>query len=688
MTKTLRQKDGSKANRWYRHPAGGQPSQARSLCHPYTVAWMWCAVLLVMSGCGQPGGPVSQEARVLEERAFMRLLSKDEPLERVEGEPNAWRWADAQVAAWHPKAVTATSGVAYGKRRWSLFAHAPAMVTLPAIEVGEEPHVRFGWYISPTAYAQGTDGASFRVWCATEATGQGTCVFQADCLVRSASEPTGVKYAEVQLPVESGESVRLSFETDPGPSGRKDADWTAWEMPVLRWYRRVKTEPNPGPNAVLFTLDTLRADRLSCYGYRRKTSPAIDALATRGTLMTRAYAQSTTTVPSHISIMTSKYLNEFGIYEQSSDPLPSRYRTLAECLRDAGYATAGFVGAGFMRDTWTGLGQGFDTFVECPIAFLDAEYVVNPAIDWLVRHRGERFFAWIHLYDCHVPYDPPVPFRDHFVSPQAAYLPHLDPSVLLRRDDEKFERLNRDYYSDRYDGAVAYTDHQVGQLVSTLRDLGILDETLIVVAADHGECLGEHSIYFDHVSLYEPNVRVPLIFHWPGRLPEGKRCPELCENVDIYPTILELLGLEIRGRLSGRSLVPVWHGRARGREGVVAEHSGHAAVSWRTGEWTYLYQPIADETVRVGLPKEWTEGPLGQWVLHVNEEELYDRREDPDELHDKSSSASEILQALRSDCAEWVQACEMAWEGRRAGSGPPQVDRDRIEQLRALGYVR
>lgn len=654
--------------------------------YKYFIALICSGVLLTLVGCGesQRKGRVPEEVSVLKERVLLTLFSKDKPFEQIKG-TSTWQSGDVQIASWDPRAVSVTCGAAYGTHRWSLYAHAPTTVTFPPIRVGKDAHLRFGYYLLPGAYEKGTDGASFRVWCATEVTGKGLCIFEGEC--GADSELRGVQRAEVPLPVQRGEEVRLSFETDPGPSGQNVADWTAWEMPVLRWHRKVKPKLNTGPNAILFTLDTLRADRLSCYGYQRKTSPNIDALASQGTLMTHAYAQTTTTVPSHISIMTSKYLNEFGIYGQAEDPLPACYRTLAESLKDAGYTTAGFLAAGFMRHAWTGLGQGFDTFVECPVGTLDGEYIVNSAIDWLAAHHGERFFAWIHLYDCHVPYHPPDPFRERFVDRRAAYAPELDPSMLPKRDDEPFERLNRDYYSDCYDGAVAYTDHQVGRVVSVLRDLDVLDKTLIVIAADHGECLGEHSIYFDHVSLYEPNVRVPLILYRPGHVPAGKHFSELCENVDVYPTVLDLLGAEMRGRLSGRSLLPVWSGRDRGREGVTAEHTLHAAVSWRTEEWTYLYQPVADEAVRA-KSEGWTEGPPGQWVLHAKKEELYNRREDPDELYDKSDSASEVLEELQGDCAEWVEACDKAWEAQGMEPGSATVDPTRIKQLRALGYVR
>ncbi|MFH1742413.1 MAG: sulfatase [bacterium] len=456
--------------------------------------------------------------------------------------------------------------------------------------------------------------------------------------------------------------------------------------PSIGWQRKVKRKHNEGPNAILFTLDTLRADHLSCYGYERNTSPEIDTLAKDGVLMTNAYSQSTTTIPSHISIMTGQYLRQFGIYGQGEDPLSLQYDTLAECFRKAGYATAGFLSVNFMRNEWTGLGQGFRTFYECPRAYVHGEYIVNRAIDWLADNHGRRFFLWIHLYDCHVPYNAPEGFRDEFLDPAGTYLPDIDPSLISARDDEGFGRLSKPYYSDRYDGEVAYTDHQVGRVVSDLKSLGLLENTLVVIAADHGECLGEHSIYFDHVSLYEQNTHVPLVFSWSGRTPRGKRIVELCENVDIGATMLDLMGIKIPSDWRGRSLVPVWKGREGGRPGVVTEHANHMAVSWRTEKWTYLYQPVAKKENQSQLEDNWNKGTLGAWVSRAKEEELYDRQKDRGEPEDLSVLYPAKLEQLKADSIEWVSACGEAWE-IGIHSKPKTIDSERLKQLRALGYV-
>ena len=608
------------------------------------------------------------------ERLLVAEFPVDESLEKVEG-TSTWRLGDVEIASHFPQEVTPSYGAAYGRHRWSLYAHAPTTISFPPIKVGRDATLHFGWYLPRKAFDKGSDGATFRVWCATEA-GEKRCVFQG----HTDRDSSGVRREEVALPTGDGESVRLLFETDPGERGLESAqaDYCFWEMPAVRWKERVKRTQNEGPNVVLFTLDTLRADRLHCYGYDRDTSPHIDALASQGTLLTQAFSQSTTTIPSHISIMTSKYLNEFGIYTQSEDPLHLSFYTLAECFQEKGYETGGFLSAGFMRDEWSGLGQGFDTFIECPVGTLDGEYVVNNFIEWLGDKHGNPFFAWIHLYDCHVPYDSPEPLGGQFVDPEAAYPPNLDTSLFVTRDDKPFERRNRDFYSDRYDGGVAYTDHQVGRVVSSLEELGLEKNTLIVIASDHGECLGEHNIYFDHVSLYEPNVHVPLIFSWPGRIPEGKQVDELCENVDIYPTILELLDFETPEDVSGESLVDVWEGRMTGREGVVTEHSLHAAVSWRTREWIYIYQPVASPPHRSEMLNLWHSGPPREWVENAEGEELYNRETDPAEEKNLSSTNKQILHQMQNACSEWVNACNEAWMSGRPLENKPRAESSRI----------
>ncbi len=658
-----------------------------AVCVGCAFAALICALLFSIFAGGREWNAVADvgqgEVLVPEEHLLMYLLPEDARGESNQAEEVYWL-NHVWVSARYPTSVGPTYGAAYGRRRWSLMANAPAKIGFPEFQVGEESYVRFGWYLSPKAYENGSDGAAFRIWCATEPAESGVCVFQATAEVYSNVPPEEIRREKVSLPVQAGEKVRLIFETAPGETDR--ADFCYWEMPSIGWKTKVTRKPNIGPNAILFTLDTLRADRLSCYGYPRETSPVIDHLVKNGLLFTDAYSQSTTTVPSHLSIMTSKYLKEFNIYNQTSNPLPGSFLTVAECFRGAGYTTGAFLSVNFMKDAWTGLGQGFRTFREGAKAAIDGEYAVSAATRWLAENHGRRFFLWIHLYDCHVPYDPPHPYQDRFVDLAGAYPPVLERSVFPHRDDQDFARLNQDYYSDRYDGAVSYADAQVGKIVTLLGDLGVAQNTLIVIAADHGECLGEHGIHCDHVSVYEQNAHVPIIFYWPGHVPEGKRITQLCENIDIAPTMLDLAGMDIPASWSGRSLVPLLNGREIGREQVVTEHADHMAIAYRTKEWTYLYQPSANKENQKILAEGWNVGTVGSWLARAREEELYNRLEDRPESDELSGLHSEVIGEMQGQSREWIEVCNRPWQ-----SGVivhrDAVDPVRLRDVQGLGYT-
>ncbi|MFH1739602.1 MAG: sulfatase [bacterium] len=656
-------------------------------------------LLLGFFSCsGNPGGVAELgDVSVPEELQLMRYFSTETRLEQIPKTP-WWRLGEVQIASQLPQSVTPTWRYAYQKHRWSIAVHAPTTLTFPPMQVGKNAVLRFGYYLAPSALARGSDGVTFRVWCVNESRENSReCIFEDTCLVGSAWKPAGVQTKEIPLPVEYGETIRLQFETDPGPGGNRRSDNCNWEMPVVRWEKQIKRN---APNVILFTLDTLRADHLHCYGYDVETSPEIDTLAEGGTLMTEAYSQCTATVPSHMSIMTGLHLKGFGVYEQAQEKLPSRFDTLAERLNGAGYATAGFIAAGFMRNDWINLGQGFDTFLEFPPALdgpvwrVDGEYVVNPAINWLAKHYGQPFFMWVHLFDCHAHYDAPDPFKKQFVDPDTNYTPDVDRSMIPKWGGDMVTPLNKAYYTARYDGSVAYTDHQVGRIVSVLKKLGVFNKTLIVIAADHGESLGEHDMYFNHLNLYEQNVHVPLIFHLPAKIAKGKRVSDLCENVDIYPTVLDLAGVEAPDGLDGQSLVPVWGGRGTKREGVVAEHAFHAAVSWRTEDWTYLYHPMAaaenrkllEEKWRQKQMTRWRDGQLGIWMKRSLKEELYDRNKDPEEINELSAYNAGTVENLRFEAKEWVDNCDSAWADRMF-SATRTIEPEKAKIFGGLGYV-
>ncbi len=288
-------------------------------------------------------------------------------------------------------------------------------------------------------------------------------------------------------------------------------------------------------NVLLVTVDTLRADRLGCYGSRDVKTPAIDSLARKGALFSRAFAHTTTTLPSHANILLGTTPLVHGVHENAGFIVGREFLTLAEHLQASGYATAAIVGA-FPLDSRFGLDQGFDVYdddfgVRDSRKFAYGERragdVVTRAVEWLTG-RTAPWFLWVHLFDPHHPYEPPEPFRTQ--------------------------------YGDRpYDGEVAYADSELGRLFDVLERPDPGGKTIVVFTADHGEALGEHGEVTHGFLAYNPTLWVPLIVDLPGERP--LRNDELVSHADIFPTICEALGLKTPGGLSGHSLLPAIAGR-------------------------------------------------------------------------------------------------------------------------------
>lgn len=397
---------------------------------------------------------------------------------------------------------------------------------------------------------------------------------------------------------------------------------------------------------VLFTLDTLRADHVGCYGYRGVKTPALDALASGGVRFADAVAVAPMTLPSHASIMTGDYPPHHGVRDNGTYRLLPERETLAERLQAEGYATAAFIGA-FVLDKRYGLDQGFDVYddritasprspaIESLAPERPGDVVTDAAIRWVEAHLrtnpAQRFFTWVHLFDPHAPYSPPPPF-------------------------------DRQYASSPYDGEVAFADQQVGRFVDKLRELGLLDKTILVVVGDHGEGLGEHGEGTHGLLIYESTVRVPLIFYGPGVIPSGRVVGDrVAATVDIKPTVLELLGFE-PGHCDGLSLL----GDAAGADRAV-----------------YL------ETLAPKLNHGWS--PLFGLRRHHDKyieaptPEYYALSTDPGErrnLWAEHGSTADLLEERLAGLLESFAGADAA------GQAEVDLDQDAIDKLAALGYVR
>jgi len=397
------------------------------------------------------------------------------------------------------------------------------------------------------------------------------------------------------------------------------------------------------PNLILFGIDSLRADHMSLYGYHRLTTPHIDKLAAGGTAFENAFSPHIPTTPGYTSMFTG--MDVFGtdvVALRHEGPLGTHLRTLAEILGRRGYNTTcvGFSGnpasRGFQKyidfSGWGSWEQGRSR---------KAEALNEVAIPELERLAGEEkpFFLFLRHMDPHSPYLPPQPFERIFYHGNEMDESNrsLDKVMKFKPFRDYFASWfppgcrDKDYIIAQYDGAVAYMDACIANLFTAIQSLGIEERTLIVIDSDHGETLYDHDCYFDHHGLYEPTLRIPLVFYQPGVVPAGKRISDICQMKDIAPTILELMGIQVRIRFDGRSLVPLMHGlpRAPEPEFYITECTWMRKHGWRTPEWKLIHALEPD--------------------FHFKPEvELYNLVIDPEENHNVAEENPEVVQMLEA----------------------------------------
>jgi len=392
-------------------------------------------------------------------------------------------------------------------------------------------------------------------------------------------------------------------------------------------------------NLVLVTLDTLRADRLGCYGFTGVKTPHIDALAAAGVLFEQATSTAPMTLPSHASILSGLIPPRHGVRDNGGFFLKEDEVTLAERLKDAGYATGAFVGAWVLDSRW-GLAQGFDHYsdrfdlskykiVNLGTVQKKGDEVMDLALAWLDTVRQGRFFAWVHLYDPHTPYEPPAPFDERY--PGQPYL-----------------------------GEIAYTDQVVGRLVSWLKESGTWDRTVVVLLADHGESLGEHGESTHTFFVYDSTQHVPFIIRTPWG--DRGRSPVQVSTVDVMPTALDLLGLPPQDGIDGHSLARFVLDPAATEERVAYAETYFPRFHYG---WQHL------RAVRDGRFK----------YIEAPRPELYDLREDPGESRNLFASMAARGQAMHRRLEE------IAGSGAQAAPDRENLDPETLQRLAALGYV-
>jgi len=393
------------------------------------------------------------------------------------------------------------------------------------------------------------------------------------------------------------------------------------------------------PNVLLVTIDTLRADHVGAYGAAYAGTATIDRLAREGVRLADAVVHVPQTRPSHACLMTGRLPYEHGIRDNYSPPLPASLPTLASVLADAGWDTAGFVGA-YPVSRPSGLDRGFAHYDD-PFAGGDAttgearterraKEVVDRALSWLARPRAKPFFAWVHLFDPHAPYEAPAPYGARFAKRP-------------------------------YDGEVAYADAQMGRLVAWLDSRGLRGRTLVVVTSDHGEGLGDHGEAEHMLLVYDSTLKVPLVLSWPGRLPAGSVVAGQFRAIDLMPTVLDLAG------------VPSPPTSGASRAAVLAAAGGRIRDSESYAESLYAQMHFGYAPLRALRGDGWK-------LIDAPRAELYRVAEDPGETRNLLDERAQVASAMRAQLATW---------DKNASKAPalPELPAGAAERLAALGYV-
>jgi arylsulfatase A-like enzyme len=432
------------------------------------------------------------------------------------------------------------------------------------------------------------------------------------------------------------------------------------------------------PNVLLITMDTVRAENLSLYGYERDTTPQLKKLAKDGVVFEQAIAPSSWTLPSHAGIFTGMSPNELSF--GWNRPLKPSNLTLAEALGQKGYESAGFAANLLFCTKEIGIGRGMIHYEDYPVSAgqtllsaslgrvisnsalmrrltgyndsltrKNAETINDDFLRWLSsRGQNRPFFAFLNYFDAHEPLLPPAPFSERFgpaeIGQELFYQTNgIDIKYNKKHDWSEREALK---YRNAYDNSIVYLDQKLGELFAELSERGILENTVVIVTSDHGELLGERGLYGHGSSLYAETLRVPLLIRFPPRMPKDARVRNLVGLLDLPATVLDLTGDENQTAFPGSSLRRFFDERPVG--------SNEAAPAMIFSELRDAFVP------------SWYPGSKGDMQSLMTEqyhyihngdgkEELYDRKADPKELNDlaKSAEAQKVLEEFRNDLKKY-----------------------------------
>ncbi|MFG0317963.1 MAG: sulfatase [Planctomycetota bacterium JB042] len=479
------------------------------------------------------------------------------------------------------------------------------------------------------------------------------------------------------------------------------------------------------PNVVLISIDTLRPDHLGCYGYPKRTSPRIDAFAAGGVRFERAHSTTSWTLPAHMALLSGQPDQVHGVVHDTLAVDPN-IRMLAEVFREHGYRTGGYFGGPYL-EPYFGFGQGFEVYENCGVEMfstagrapgalqgamlgakereshkvITAPKTTDGALEFLERHRDEPFFLFVHHWDVHYDFNAPAEFVKRF-------WPGPPPPDFTIEDFHFNEAVSpemtpeqRAYLIANFDAEIAWVDFHVGKLLDRLDELGLADDTIVVVTADHGEEFFEHGEKGHRKNLYDTTLRIPLLVAGPG-VRKGVVVEEQARIFDVVPTLRELCGFDDDPALYGESLVPLLDGDAPpelrdlpivaeltdvpkvlgdGGRPVTADYKNvHRACSGNGLKYLLAERRAFDAAAK---PPDLS---LDGGDLLLREEKVYDLGADPGERNDLSASRADALERLRDRLGRLGEALGRLKGSLKLINEAQEKPRELQEQLDQLGY--
>jgi len=495
----------------------------------------------------------------------------------------------------------------------------------------------------------------------------------------------------VNLPSGKKEDVFFLFqhkiELPPLPKEAQLSLITQGETGVFSfWYNPViYRPPEKRKNVILICLDTLRADHLGCYGYPIKTSPNIDSFASDSVLFLNTYASSPWTLPSHVSLFTSLSGVQHQVYYHD-DKIDPSFLTLAEILRQNHFFCPAFTGGGFVSPEY-GFSKGFDIYYtgEGGVYYHNSAQLVYQIVSrWLERNGDKNFFMFIHTYQPHDPYACPYPYKTMFLDDKPKWRT-LNLSGYLGEKKGIYRKLpekERQNIIGLYDGEIRYADERlVNPLLEKLKEMNLYDQTMIIFTSDHGEEFYDHGSWTHGQNLYDESLKVPLIIKFPESEFAGKRVDTFVRLIDIMPTILDELGIDISDYdFEGESVIPLLKDKDPQDRIFLADIGTNVLnshvpqkITMNFGKYKLiLNQKFSREDLRFFLSPP----------PSVPSVELYDLTQDPHETKNIASEKRDLVAQLTKKIEEIYQ------KARKRKEEKIKIDEELKKELKALGYIR